>query len=647
MTDAGLALAEGVEEARLPSRRHGGRSRLAAYFILQLAVACACFAILQASAPEPAARYAISRAVLIEGSHSVDVTLPDRLDSRFTMNDPPRYTSTFEWPPSEAGKPWSVMLPRFGNGVEVAINGVVVLDSRTNPDANRPGRNTPEIAPIPAPLLKDGSNSISVKLFVWGPLTGYLDRVYVGPDSALRPAYDQREFLFATMPVVFTAWQAILAVILAIMWLKRRHDGAYGVLALSMLLGVMQGLATTPLGDGVSARLNAALMASAPLESALLVIFIAMFFGCRLPRWYPLLFVPGIIVVSFGLLFGPGVVRWVYLLLGTPLVGLCLAASFGLLAYITAKRGDVVSLLLGCAMTIVIICWTHDMLIVLGTMSEQRIFTSRLSYSALLVAIGAGLTWRYASALNEVDSFAGRMVALVHETEEKLRTSFAREEERARSVALASERSRLMRDLHDGLGGQLVSIVALSERGGRDGERINEAARAALKDLRLVIDAMDDIGGDLMLALGTWRERAQAQLRAHGLTLEWQAGAQSGLPIHPELRPWHVIQIVRILDEAVTNAAKHAKASRIVVRLETVVIGAQLGCGRISVTDDGHGFMPAVEDTDGPRHTRGFANMKARATQCGAQLDIVSGSSGTCVRLDLPEMFPSVDERPR
>ena len=130
----------------------------------------------------------------------------------------------------------------------------------------------------------------------------------------------------------------------------------------------------------------------------------------------------------------------------------------------------------------------------------------------MLVAIGAALTWRFARALNQVDSFSGRLVTQVREAEDKLKASFAREEERAgRSVA--RERTRLMRDLHDGLGGQLVSIVALSERGNDASAGIGDAARAALKDLRLVIDAMDDIGGDLMLALGSWRERAMAQLR--------------------------------------------------------------------------------------------------------------------------------------
>ena len=74
---------------------------------------------------------------------------------------------------------------------------------------------------------------------------------------------------------------------------------------------------------------------------------------------------------------------------------------------------------------------------------------------------------------------------------------------------------------------------------------------------------MDDIGGDLMLALGSWRERAMAQLRPHDIALDWRAVTAQGLPVHPELRPWHVIQIVRLLDEALTNAVKHAGARRI------------------------------------------------------------------------------------
>jgi hypothetical protein len=162
------------------------------------------------------------------------VTLPHFTASRYQLNDPPLYTGRFTWPGGEPQGAWSVLLPRFTNGVEVAVNGVVILDSRRNPAANRPDRNTPEIAVIPASLLRVGANDLAIRLFVWGPIKGFLDRLYVGPDAMLRPSYNARTLLFVTLPVVFSAWQAILAVILGIMWVMRRHEPAYGVLAAAM-----------------------------------------------------------------------------------------------------------------------------------------------------------------------------------------------------------------------------------------------------------------------------------------------------------------------------------------------------------------------------------------------------------------------------
>ena len=54
----------------------------------------------------------------------------------------------------------------------------------------------------------------------------------------------------------------------------------------------------------------------------------------------------------------------------------------------------------------------------------------------------------------------------------------------------------------------------------------------------------------------------------HDIELDWLI-TPPGLPVHPELRPWHVIQIMRLLDEALTNAVKHAGARRITVSIGT------------------------------------------------------------------------------
>jgi signal transduction histidine kinase len=630
-------------QAELPGRerRRLQTSRLVQYLLLQALIAAACIFALRQSLPAPPAEYLVATFGLSERGAERPVTLPYFSPQRHAMDDPPRFSGQFNRPADEARRAWSVFLPRFTNGVEVAVNGVVVLDSRRDPTANRPDRNTPVIAVIPASVLRDGANTISIRLFIWGPITGFLERVWVGPDELLRPSYNLRSLIFVTLPVVFSSWQAILAVILGIMWVMRRHEPAYGLLAAAMAVGVGQAFLQTPMGETAFSRLNVVLISSAPLESGLVLTFALLFSGWKWRRYGWIIFVPGVLLALAGLFGNQALSRTLFLFLAVPMVGVTLVIMAVVTAQSVLKRRNVASLLLGCAVTIMLTCWVVDLLSVFQMM-PNRIFTARLSYSAMLVAIGAGLTWRFARALNQVDGFAGRLVTQVREAEEKLKASFVREDERARAAALARERTRLMRD--HGLGGQLVSVVALSERGNA-GAPIGEAARAALKDLRLVIDSMDDIGGDLMLALGSWRERAMAQLRPHDITLEWRAVTPQGLPVHPELRPWHVIQIVRLLDEALTNAVKHANARRVTVRIETIAGRDGLDRGCITVEDDGKGFdVPPADGSAGmAKAARGLRNMRSRAARCGAELVLDSCAQGTRVRLTLPHRFPDSD----
>ena len=619
-------------------RARNSAARLVQYLLLQAVISALCIFVLSRPLPEPPADTLVTSFSLSDRGTTRAVTLPDFVASRASMNEPAVFTGHFDWSARDAGHAWSIYLPRFTNGVAVTVNGVEILDSRRDPSANRADRATPEIAVIPASVLRDGSNELAIRLFVWGPISGFLDKVYAGPDDKLRPTYERRTLWFVTLPIVFAAWQGILAVILTVMWAMRRGEAAYGALAAAMALGTIQAFLQSAVDQPAHPELNATLLTAAPLESGFMLAFSILFFGRKWPRRLgPLIFLPGAILILVGLFGEPGLIRQFFVFFGIPVVGLHLLLLAVIVAWSEIRRPDVPSLLFGCGLTVVLTSLLHDVLEVADFIPDDRVFFTRLSYSALLVAIGAGLTWRFAQALNRVDGFAARLVIQLREAEEKLKASFAREQERERTAALARERTRLMRDLHDGLGGQLVSIVALSERNTESGG-IGDAARAALKDLRLVIDSMDDIGGDLMLALASWRDRAAAQLRPHDIALHWRA-VPPGLPVYPELRPWHVIQIVRILDEAVTNAAKHAGARRITVKIETIgSAGGEHGC--ITVADDGRGFA-----VDGERRkaSRGLRNMKNRAARCGAELELSSGGGGTTVRLQLPRRFPEGD----
>ena len=103
-------------------------------------------------------------------------------------------------------------------------------------------------------------------------------------------------------------------------------------------------------------------------------------------------------------------------------------------------------------------------------------------------------------------------------------------------------------------------------------------------------------------------------------------------------------RIIRILDEAMTNAVKHANAKRIAVSIETVKDEAGTARGCIMVEDDGKGFAVAEDGHAAQDKTsRGLRNMQNRAARCGAELAWASGGSGTRVRLTLPRRFPDGD----
>jgi len=99
------------------------------------------------------------------------------------------------------------------------------------------------------------------------------------------------------------------------------------------------------------------------------------------------------------------------------------------------------------------------------------------------------------------------------------------------------------------------------------------------------------------------------------------------------------------LDEALTNAVKHAAARRIKVDIELLTDASGYACGCITVEDDGKGFSLAPDGTATDRGTtgRGLRNMRSRAARCGAELELMSGADGTRVRLTLPRRFPDSD----
>ncbi|WP_170975896.1 ATP-binding protein [Rhizobium sp. FY34] len=611
-------------------------ARMLAYLALQLAIIGLCLLARQVSPPLPPAALKLQGVELQDDTGQFHpVTLPDFRPVPVEPLGVAVYRVTFERTPSQDLTPWAIFVPRFTTSLELSVNGVVIHDTRRNVLNRRPERNISAMATIPAKLLQDGKNELTLRLLIWGPLSGYLDSVYAGPEAQLAPVHERRTLLFETLPLLMIAGQATLGGILGMIWLSRRNDHSYGLLALAMLIGFAQYLVSMPAPPQTLGLVGAAVVAQAPL----ILHFIVRFIGRQPSPWLLLTFLPPIAIAMAGFLGRHDFLRSIFLPLGPPAIGVCIILVCLLLGR-AALQGNRNALILGMAFSVMLGCALSDILTFTRIIPGERLFIGWLGYWGVLMVIGSWLTWRFVQALNDADSFADRLVRQVTQAEEKLRANFAREEERARAVALSLERTRLMRDLHDGLGGQLVSIVALSERSGDTTNSIGDAARAALRDLRLVIDAMEEIDGDLMLALGSWRERISGQLRAHRMNLGWSVRTPGGLPVYPGLRPRHVIQLIRLLDEAVTNAIKHSSATTVTITIETLADESGVSRGHIRVDDNGHGFSPETEPLTTSGQGRGLLNMKKRAALCGVALSISSQSTGTSVALTLPDDFP-------
>lgn len=182
-----------------------------------------------------------------------------------------------------------------------------------------------------------------------------------------------------------------------------------------------------------------------------------------------------------------------------------------------------------------------------------------------------------------------------------------------RDLAVVEERNRLAREIHDGLGASLSSLIIQSEYLGsiasepallKEIGEIKASAEEAIEELRRSLRMMRedfDLGQGVEDYVKTFAERTQ-------LPVHFERSGELG-----KLAPESSLALFRVLQELLTNALKHAKAKRVDVRLSLLPERVQL-----SVKDDGQGFDPQAKR---PGHY-GLINLQERANKVGATVEV-------------------------
>ena len=198
-------------------------------------------------------------------------------------------------------------------------------------------------------------------------------------------------------------------------------------------------------------------------------------------------------------------------------------------------------------------------------------------------------------------------------------------------TAREEERRRLRRDLHDGVGAALAGLrlqldaaheLTTDGRPRRILDAARRAATEAVDDVRRITEdlrppALDELGlADGLRALGD---------RSRTPSLAVRVDVPPALPPLPAAVE---VACYRITAEALTNAARHAGARTVVVRLEV-----DADAVRLEVADDGHGVR-AGAPTSGSG--LGLASMRQRAEELGGRCTVDSSPSGTRVQVEVP-----------
>jgi signal transduction histidine kinase len=527
-------------------------------------------------------------------------------------------------PPVAPTEDMAIYLPGVGQNVALYLNGEFLGQAGEFREASGRHHATPLLFRVAPALWRNSGNTLFVLVGADPPSRGLMPMAWLGGFAELQ-AHHRLQSVLRQHAIGFLGIAClILGLVLALIWAKRPAERRYGWLALTAVAWSASQLAYTVTAPPLDAGRWEPLMSTATaLATAALLGFAA-----ELSRIWPhrgaawaLLLAPTAALIT---MVDPGGMLERGFGGGLQLVQAA-AAILLLLAGSQAEPGMRRWLLLpGAAL---LVATAADIVPLVNDAAFHHAPASLLITALVVIGCAWILLLRFVQSLEVAELLNIDLDRLVKERTAALEAQFRRVQALEREQVLIRERERLMRDMHDGIGGHLVSTLAILERGGETRGAVAQAVQGALNDLRLMIDSLDPVEGDLNAVLAMFRDRIEPRLRAAGVTLRWQVG---DLPQLAGLGPSAVLSILRILQETVTNTLKHAQAREITIDADLVKEAAD-GEIRIRVADDGRGF-----DVCAARGGRGLGNLAHRAAALGGRLEIDSGPAGTAVSLLLP-----------
>lgn len=532
-------------------------------------------------------------------------------------------------------EPWSMYLPRLGNAYEIRLNGALVQQEGDLLQGNGADfGQVPRLVPLPPELLQL-SNALQVRIRADVGRRGGLSTVWIGPRGPVGAMYAKAHAWRVTGSLIVVGFSLTVGLISLSLWatqndlsntVRRQRDPLYLYAGLAELFWAVR------VGDVL---VENPLLAW-PWWGVVPVVALAVWgwsmglFCLNVARWqhkpaarWMAAWLTALLVVS-----GP-VAMWA-LGFGQPLAltvwYACLGLTFLLFGVVflgQALRGAqwphrVVAL----AVLLNVVVGFRDLYVF--RINPTYADSSLMRYSSVVfgLALGYIVLARFRQVSAQARDLMNTLAARVRDKERELAATYQRVEQLAREQERAFERTRILRDMHDGVGAHINSAIRQLQSGRASQEELLQTLRDSLDQLKLSIDAMNLPPGDVTALLANLRYRLEPRFQASDITLRWAVALIDPLE---RLDASAMRQLQFMVFEALSNVLQHAQASELCIEAEAVHRGV-----RLRIVDNGRGF-------DATRPWRkGLQALQERANAIGAVLSLQSAPGRTVVEIHLP-----------
>ncbi|MEP6882259.1 MAG: 7TM diverse intracellular signaling domain-containing protein [Dokdonella sp.] len=563
----------------------------------------------------------------------LDVTVPDDWSARWpTYDGVTWYRVTWHESAISADAESAAFVEYLNMAGVIDFNGATLVRDRSLVEPLARMWNTPRLLALPSTLMRVGENTLTFRISGLAAYQPGLGPVHIGPLATMSALYEFEFLLRYDLQLFGLAIGVTLGSFFLVLWLMRRSETAYGwfgALQISWLAVAVNQISTRTWPFTTTDAWEAFNTIGLLVFMGCWGTFVLRFCERRWPRVERVMWIAlalGCAWVMFAPHTGMKSARAVLTILAT-VIGLGWNVVFIVFAW--QRDGRIDQRLLSVCAIIWLAAGVHDAFVFTAVL-DSNMYYSTLSENISVIAVAIVLAWNFVHNLRRIEGFNEELLGKVEAARRELAETLARQHEREVVRARQGERLGLAHDLHDGLGGALVSSILRLEHAP---ESMTPAATlAAFKeirdDLHLIIDTSagyESGRNSLAELLVPLRFRMTRLLEGHDIACQWRLHGLDQVFLTTSAS----LDVLRVVQEALVNVLKHARA-----RTVTIHLAATEAMLALEITDDGVGF---ADPPGKPATGTGLRSMHARAQRLQAALSIDSraGASTICLRMPL------------